>query len=109
MPAAGERFSSASMADCEFCPRDGRRFRTTRQCSSCGRFLCIVCRPQVPQIAVLCPDCGGGARDDALHQPEAAIQRISEAGYTVPFWLIVIQERLAKLPSKDPEELIVPE
>jgi len=108
MPAP-DRFSSQNMADCEFCPRDGRRFRTARQCAQCGKALCIVCRPQVPQIAFLCPECGGGPRDDALKDPGAVIRRLTDGGLTPPYWLVLLEERLAATPSRDAEEIIVPE
>lgn len=110
MPSfTGDRFSSANMSDCEFCRPEGRRFRTTRQCAECRRYLCLVCRPQIPGAPFLCPHCGGGPCEDALHQPGSVIRRLAESGHTVPFWLTVIEERLARIPTHDPDELIVPE
>jgi hypothetical protein len=106
---SGDRFSSQNMSDCDFCPAEGRRFRTMRQCSGCGKYLCLVCRPQVPAAAVLCPECGGGACENALQQPGAAILRLTEAGHTAPFWLLMVEERLALVATKDPDEIIVPE
>jgi hypothetical protein len=110
MPAAsGERFSSQSMSDCEFCPPERRGFRTTRQCSGCSRFLCLVCRPALPQVPFLCPECGGGALEDAMGSPGACIERLSGAGRTVPFWLHVLHRRMAAAAKPDAEELLVPE
>src|SRR3954452_16178539 len=110
MPAVtGDRFSSQNMQDCAFCPEEGRRFRTMRQCVQCGRALCLVCRPEVPGQPFLCPDCGGGPPEDALHHPAVCIERIAGRGQAVPFWLEVLQERLALLPVPEPEEIIVPE
>src|SRR5436853_489570 len=110
MPAlSGDRFSSQNMSDCEFCSPDGRRFRTTRQCSKCSRFLCLACRPHVPQQPLLCPDCGGGPRDNVFAAPAAVIERIEKAGQTVPFWLVVLRERTAALPPEQAEELVIPE
>ena len=105
----GDRFSSQNMSDCSFCPPDGRRFRTTRQCATCSRPLCLACRPHVPQVPYLCPECGGGPAEAAIQAPEAAIQRISAQGHVVPFWLAVMQERQAAAPAQEAEELIVPE
>jgi hypothetical protein len=75
------------MADCAFCPPDGRRFRTARRCSECGKPLCLFCRVELPGRPFRCPECDGLPRDDALRAPEAAIQRLGEAGMTPPFWL----------------------
>ena len=110
MPAVtGDRFSSQNMHDCAFCPEEGRRFRTTRQCVECGSALCLVCRPEVPGQPFRCPNCGGGPPADALHRPEVCIQRLTAAGQTVPFWLEVLKERLALLPAAEADEIIVPE
>jgi hypothetical protein len=110
MPAVtGDRFSSQNMSDCLFCPPEGRRFRTTRQCSACSRALCLVCRPEVPGQPYLCPPCGGGPVEDAIHQPGACIERIRAAELPVPFWLEVHQERLAAVPAAEAGDLIVPE
>ena len=106
---SGDRFSSQNMADCDFCSPEGRSFRTTRQCEGCTRPLCIVCRPAAPQAPYLCPECGGGPREDAIHRPEVSIARFQEAGQTVPFWLTVLRERMAAAQVRDAEELIVPE
>jgi hypothetical protein len=109
MPAvSGDRFSSQNMSDCLFCAEEGRRFRTQRQCAECARPLCLVCRPLVPGQPFLCPDCGGGPREDALHHPAASIDRIAAAGKDVPFWLEIVRERLT-VSKVDAEELIVPE
>ncbi|MFN3652064.1 MAG: hypothetical protein ACK47B_21010 [Armatimonadota bacterium] len=110
MPSStGERFSSASMADCAFCPSDGRRFRTARQCAGCSRALCLNCRPEIPGKPYLCPDCGGGPREDALHVPAASITRLEAAGERVPYWLLVAREALASKGPVEAEELIIPE
>jgi hypothetical protein len=106
---SGDRFSSQNMADCEFCPPEGRRFRTARQCAKCSRYLCLVCRPYVPQRSVLCPDCGGGPCDNAFMAPAAAVERITAAGLTAPFWLTVLQERIGAAAAAEVEELIIPE
>ena len=106
---SGDRFSSQNMSDCEFCAPGGRRFRTTRQCSTCGKPLCLVCRPALPGTAFLCPDCGGGAVEDALHQPQQVIDRLTSSGVTVPFWLSVAVEQIRTHPQETIEELIVPE
>ena len=106
---SGDRFSSQNMSDCQFCPPENRRFRTARQCSKCSRPLCLVCRPHVPQADYLCPECGGGAVEDAIHAPEAAIERISAAGHPVPYWLCILRERMAVAPARAVDELIVPE
>ena len=105
----GDRFSSQNMSDCEFCPPDGRRFRTTRQCTNCSRFLCLVCRPWVPKVPFLCPDCGGGPSEDAIHQPARAIERLEKAGQTAPYWLVVLRERTGTAKPEEAEALIVPE
>jgi hypothetical protein len=108
---SGDRFSSQNLSDCAFCPPGGRQFRTPRQCAACARALCLVCRPEVPGTPFLCPECGGGPREDTLRQPERAIARIREAGHAVPFWLTALHEGMAtpsELPT-DAEELIVPE
>ena len=102
----GDRFSSQSMADCEFCPPDGRRFRTMRQCSSCGKPLCLVCRPVVVSVPFLCPECGGGVAENALLAPQAVIERLTGAGQTVPYWLTVIVEQTAKAPKEGVDDLI---
>lgn len=107
--ATGDRFTSQTMADCEFCPPDGRRFRTARQCSKCERPLCLVCRPAVPALAFLCPDCGGGQPENALLQPAAVIERLTVAGHTAPFWLTIAREQLVLAQDQDVEELIMPE
>ena len=104
----GDRFTSANMADCTFCPPAGRRFRTGRICGNCSRPLCIVCRPWVPQQPYLCPECGGGPAQDALHAPGAAIRRLEDAGLTVPYWLRVLDERTVRK-NEDPDEIVVPE
>ena len=106
----GDRFSSSSMSDCVFCLPEGRRFRTQRQCRDCGKALCLVCRPEVPGVPFLCPDCGGGPREDAIHAPGATITRIQSAGHKVPYWLLVLQERLEIVTDVEKlEEEIVPE
>lgn len=107
--ATGDRFSSQTMADCVFCPPEGRRFRTARQCAECGRPLCLVCRPAVPAIAYLCPDCGGGHPENALHAPAVVIERLTGAGYTAPFWLTVARDQIRLSSDENAEELIVPE
>lgn len=104
-----DRFTSQSMSDCEFCSPEGRRFRTQRQCSVCSRHLCLVCRPWVPQAAYLCPDCGGGTREDALHEPGASIERLTAAGLNAPFWLLLMQDRLSASKAASVDEEIVPE
>lgn len=88
-----DRFSAQNMADCEFCPPDGRRFRTTRQCAGCGRFLCLICRPWVPQASHLCPDCDGAPAVRALTNPAAAMEQLQAAGHAIPFWLTMVHER----------------
>jgi hypothetical protein len=109
MPApAGDRFSSQNMSDCEFCPPDGRRFRTQRQCVRCNRNLCIVCRPCVPGVEFLCPDCGGGPAEDTLHHPDKTIERLTSAGVTVPFWLCLLRDRMT-VGNLEADEVIVPE
>jgi hypothetical protein len=105
----GDRISSQNMADCEFCPPDGRRFRTMRQCAGCSKPLCLVCRPALPAVSFLCPDCGGGAVENALHAPHAVVERLTSAGQTVPYWLTVAIEQIGRAPKEDVEELIVPE
>ncbi len=110
MPAvSGDRFSSQNMSDCAFCPPEGRRFRTTRTCNECGRPLCLICRPAVPKAPFLCPECGGGPREDAIHQPGAAIERIRAAGNAAPYWLTVIERRLQATSPAVVETEIVPE
>jgi hypothetical protein len=110
MPAVtGDRFSSQTMSDCQFCPAQGRGFRTTRQCAGCARYLCIVCRPNVPQVPFLCPECGGGPREDAIHAPGASLERIQAAGQVAPYWLVLLQERVGVAPAGDVEALLVPE
>ena len=106
---SGDRFSSQNLSDCAFCPPEGRRFRTARQCSGCSRALCLVCRPEIPGSAFLCPECGGGPREDTLHQPAATITRLREAGVTVPFWLVTLEARLAVTKDPDADEILVPE
>jgi hypothetical protein len=106
---SGDRFSSQNMSDCAFCPADGRRFRTTRQCSACGKALCLVCRPALPGTAFVCPDCGGGEAEYALLRPQLVIERLTAAGVTVPFWLSVAVEQISTHPTESVEELIVPE
>jgi hypothetical protein len=105
---SGDRFSSFNMADCAFCPEHGRRFRTGRLCAQCSKPLCIVCRPWIPQQPYLCPECGGGPAEDALHAPQAAIARIEASGQTAPFWLKVLEARTAQK-HEDPDEIVVPE
>jgi len=105
----GDRFSSQNMSDCEFCLPDGRRFRTTRQCARCSRALCIVCRPWSPAAEFLCPECGGGPREDGLHAPADAIQKLETAGLPIPFWLLVVQERTRGAEPAKVDEEIVPE
>ncbi len=110
MPSvSGDRFSSSNMSDCSFCHPEGRRFRTQRQCSECGKPLCLVCRPEVPGTPFLCPECGGGPCDDAIHQPDAVVARIQGAGHPVPFWLTLISERLHQTSVETVEAEIVPE
>src|SRR5579862_3964635 len=104
----GDRFSSQSMADCAFCAADGRRYRTTRQCAGCGKPLCLVCRPWVPQVRFLCPECGGGPLANAVEAPQAAIDDLVIAGFTPPYWLLVLQEQSARR-KETAEELVVPE
>jgi len=106
---SGDRFSSQNMSDCEFCPPDGRRFRTMRQCSACGKALCLVCRPALAGTAYVCPECGGGVAEDALHRPQQVIERLTASGVTVPFWLSIAVEQLRTHPTESIEELIVPE
>jgi hypothetical protein len=109
MPSpSGPHFTSGNLLDCEFCPPAGRRFRTIRQCSGCGKALCLVCRPEVPGTPFLCPDCGGEPPADAIRRPAAAVERIRAAGHTVPFWLTVLHERSLTV-TVETEELIVPE
>jgi hypothetical protein len=109
----GDRFSSQNMADCEFChpgeDGSGRRFRTTRQCAGCGKYLCLLCRPWVPQVEFLCPDCGGGPRDNAIHDPAAAVKRLQDSGHTAPYWLLVLHERAQVSSVEVLAEEIVPE
>jgi len=107
--STGDRFSSQNMSDCGFCPAEGRRFRTTRQCNQCGRPLCLSCRPEVPEVSYLCPECGGGPSEDAIHHPEQAIGKIQAGGRAAPYWLLVLHERLAAAPVPDADELIAPE
>jgi hypothetical protein len=110
MPSVtGDRFSSQNMSDCEFCPPGGRRFRTTRQCATCSRSLCLVCRPWVPRVPFLCPECGGGPAENAIHDPAGAIRKIEQAGQSAPYWLEVLRERAAAVKPEEVEELIVPE
>lgn len=110
MPSVtGDRFSSQSMSDCEFCPADGRRFRTARQCAECGKPLCLVCRPVVSGVSFLCPTCGGGPRENSLLEPSLVIERISAAGHTTPFWLTIAHEQITLAVGTQAEELIVPE
>lgn len=97
------------MADCGFCPPAGRRFRTPRQCSACSRSLCLVCRPEIPGQPFLCPDCGGGPVEDALHRAGECIARLTAAGQTIPFWLEVLHTEAAAAPVEGVDELIVPE
>jgi hypothetical protein len=104
----GDRFTSANMENCPFCPQQGRRFRTGRVCGNCSKPLCIVCRVWIPQQPYLCPECGGGPAEDALQSPTAAIQRIEADGHTVPFWLRILEERVARK-NEDPDEIVVPE
>lgn len=106
---SGDRFSSQSMSDCDFCPSDGRRFRTARQCATCGKALCLVCRPALPGTAFLCPDCGGGGVENALHQPQLVIDRLKASELTIPYWLSIAVEQMQSHPQETIEELIVPE
>lgn len=92
---AADRFTGQTLADCAFCPPDGRRFRTARSCAGCGRPLCLVCRPWIPVTAHQCPDCGGGPPEAALTQPEEAIERLIERGHTPPYWLVLFSRRQA--------------
>jgi hypothetical protein len=108
-PLRGDRFSSQSMSDCAFCPPDGRRYRTTRQCAGCSQPLCLVCRPDIPGVAYLCPDCGGGACENAIAEPAAVLARLTAAGQTPPYWLVLHHERLTAAQAPVAEELIVPE
>lgn len=96
MAAPSDRFSSQNMMDCGFCSvrDDTRRFRTQRQCSGCGKPLCLVCRAHVPRAPFLCPDCGGGPPDDALRNPGGVRQRLEAAGFSPPYWLLVVEERI---------------
>lgn len=98
---AGDRFTTQILIDCEFCPTDGRQFRTHRHCSGCGKALCLSCRPEVRGRPTLCPDCGGGAPEAALEQPEAAVNRILNEGLKPPYWLLALRERktVAPLPG----------
>lgn len=106
----GDRFSSQNMADCAFCRPEGRRFRTTRQCAGCSRPLCLVCRVWVPQEPFLCPDCGGGDLEDALHAPAASVARLAANGHAVPFWLSTVQEQIqVSVSPAEIDEMIVPE
>src|SRR5262245_13305579 len=104
----GDRFSSQNLGDCEFCPPDGRRFRTARRCQGCARYLCLACRPWIPNEPFRCPQCGGGEVENALNAPEAAIARIVGAGHAAPFWLLIHSQRLAAS-GRDAEEEVVPE
>jgi hypothetical protein len=97
------------MSDCDFCPSDGRRFRTARQCSACNKALCLVCRPALPGTAFLCPDCGGGTPENALHQPQLVIDRLTASSITIPYWLTIAVEQMQSHPQETLEELIVPE
>ena len=109
MPAAsGDRFSGQNLSDCAFCPPADRQFRTQRQCSGCAKPLCLVCRPEVPGTPYRCPECGGGAVEDTLHTPDAAVRRIQEAGAKPPFWLTLLVEHTAAS-RMAAEEVIVPE
>lgn len=106
----GDRFSSQSMSDCAFCPPEGRRFRTSRQCAQCSRPLCLGCRVPVPGTPFLCPECGGGPCEDALHVPGAAVERLQAAGHAAPYWLLVLHERsLAAASPEQVEAELVPE
>ncbi|MCC2669183.1 MAG: hypothetical protein K0Q72_1654 [Armatimonadetes bacterium] len=107
-PPNADRFSSQNMSDCEFCPPDGRRFRTMRQCSGCSKALCLVCRPALPALAFLCPECGGGEVENALHAPAAVIERLQAAGHTVPYWLLVAAAQGGPAGNEIAEELIIP-
>ena len=110
MPAVtGDRFSSQNMADCPFCPAGGRQFRTGRQCAECGKPLCLICRPEVPKQPFLCPDCGGGPVEDAIHAPGPAIERIRTAGQPIPYWLTLLQQRIQVTSPEAVENEIVPE
>lgn len=115
MPAvSGDRFSAQSFADCAFCPADRRRFRTARTCGQCGKPLCLVCRPAIPNQPFLCPECSGGAVEDTLHNPAATAERLAGAGIVVPTWLIILRDQAAVRAAKADvaaavEELIVPE
>lgn len=110
MPAVtGDRFSSQNMANCHFCPAGGRQFRTGRVCAECGKALCLICRPEVPRQPFLCPDCGGGPVEDAIHTPGRAIERIRASGQPVPYWLTLIQERIQVSSPEVVENEIVPE
>lgn len=106
---SGDRFTSQSMSDCDFCPSDGRRFRTARQCATCSKALCLVCRPALPGTAFLCPDCGGGIVENSLLHPQQVIERLTTTGVTVPYWLSVAVEQIQGHPQETIEELIVPE
>ena len=94
------------MADCAFCPPDARRFRTARQCANCGTALCLVCRPAIPAIPFLCPNCGGGERENTLKDPARTIARLQAAGLTVPYWLEILQLRITAEKVKVDDELI---
>ena len=104
----GDRFSSQNLADCSFCPDEGRRFRTVHRCEGCARHLCLACRPWIPDAPFRCPDCGGGGVEMALAAPQAALDRITAAGRAAPFWLLVHNERLAAS-GRGAEEEVVPE
>jgi hypothetical protein len=115
MPApSGDRFSAQSFSDCAFCPPGRRGFRTARTCNECGKPLCLVCRPAIPNHPFLCPECSGGAVEDTLHNPGATADRLASAGITTPTWLIVLREQAAARAASGTvaaavEELIVPE
>lgn len=115
MPAvSGDRFSAQSFADCVFCPAGRRGFRTARSCGQCGKPLCLVCRPAIPNQPFLCPECNGGAVEDTLHNPAATADRLTSAGITTPTWLIVLRDQAAARAAQASvavavEELIVPE
>lgn len=107
-PSAGDRFSSHTMADCPWCPSDGRQFRTARTCARCAAPLCLSCRPAATG-EVLCPACGGGDAERAVEAPDAVISRLEAAGAAVPFWLIVLARRRAVAPRPEVEVDLIPE